>query len=248
MTALFGFHQLIIPRHGPRERGVQAVRYSIRGDPRLPAKLDLLSAKRLGIWQHGLRNRNVAQIASAFRENRMDDIDKMFGHRASSLVSSPRGRVVVLAETIEHGLALCRRLPDWPILTGLEVCKDGLFAEQAKKLRPVCPWGEPHPLYAIVTAAGLGALDLSAIGILVRADGGVGLPALAQQALVEPATATPHPLFLIGLHDYHHPLLRRWRRRRQKAYVQRGWFAPGVDPVQARVEQFLSRRRKDGSQ
>lgn len=88
----------------------------------------------------------------------------MFAHRASSLVPSCHNGGVILVENIEHALALSRRLPDWPMLTGREIFKDGLSDEQAKKIRPVCPFGEPHPLYAIVTAAGLVALDLSAAG------------------------------------------------------------------------------------
>lgn len=247
MTSLFGFQELLIPRHGHRQRGVQVLRYPIRGGPRLPTNLDIVTAKRLGLWHHALRNRKIAQMASAFRENRMDSIAKMFGHRASSLESSPRDGVVVLVENIELALAIGRRLPDWPILTGLEICKDGLTVEQVKKLRAVCPFGEPNPLYAIMTAASLGALDLSAIDVLVRADGGVGLPPLYQQALAEPATNAPRPLLLLDLYDHHHPLLRRWSRWRQEAYAERDWFAPGVDPVQARIEQFLASRRNGRS-
>jgi hypothetical protein len=247
MTGLFDFQELVIPRHGYRERGVQVLRYPIRGGPRLPANVDILTAKRLGLWHHALRNRKVGQFASAFRENRMDKIEKMFVHHASSLASSSRQGVIVLVENIEHALAIGRRLLDWPILTDLEVCKDGLSAEQAKKIRPVCPLGEPHPLHAIVTAAGVGALDLSAIDVLVRADGGVGLPALPLQALAEPAANAPRPLLLLDLHDHHHPLLRRWSRWREEAYAERGWFAPGVDPVQARIEQFLASRSKGRS-
>ncbi len=247
MTGVFGFQELVIPRHGYRERGVHMLHYPIRGGTRLPSNMDVLTTKRLGIWLHALRNRKVAQIASAFRANRMDVADGMFTHRESSLVALPRDGVIVLVENIEHALELSRRLPDWTILTGIEICKDGLPAEQAKKLRPVCPLGEPRPLYALGTAASLGALDLSTIGVLVRADGGVGLSPLSQLALVEPATNAPHPLLLIDFHDCHYPLLRRWSRQRQEAYVERGWFAPGVDPVQARVEQFLASRSKGTS-
>ncbi len=247
LTGLFGFQELILPRHGHRQRGIQVLYYPIRGGPRLPANVDILTAKRLGICQHTLRNRKVAQIASAFRENRIDKVEKTFVHQARNLALSPRHGVIVLVENIEHALALAHRLPDWPILTGLEVYKDGLPAEQAKKLRPVCPFGEFHPLHAIVTAVALGALDLSTIGVLVRADGGVGLPPLSQLALVEPTTNAPHPLLLIDFHDCHYPLLRRWSRQRQEAYVERGWFPPGVDPVQARVEQFLASRSKGTS-
>jgi hypothetical protein len=49
-------------------------------------------------------------------------------------------------------------------------------------------------------------------------------------------------LLLIDLDDRHHPLLRRWSRQRRGLYAQRGWFAPGMDPFQARVQQFLANR------
>jgi hypothetical protein len=241
MTSLFGFHEITIPRHGYRERVVQVLRYPIQGGANLPSKLDVLAAKRLGLWQHALRHRKVAQIASAFREKDLDKVRQMFGLHASSLPSCSRPGVVVLADNIEHALALSRRLPHWTILTGYEVCLDGLPAEQAEKCRSVCPFGEDYPLYAIVTAAGIGMLDLSSVGVLVRADGGVGLPALACHGLIETASATRSPLLLIDLNDRHHPLLRRWSRWRQEAYAERGWFAPGVDPVQGHVERFLKR-------
>jgi hypothetical protein len=68
MTALFGFHEVVIPRHGSRERVVQVLRYPIRGGTKLPASAHVLTAKRLGLWHHAVRNRKVAKIACAFRE------------------------------------------------------------------------------------------------------------------------------------------------------------------------------------
>lgn len=210
----------------------------------MPADANVLTAKRLGLWHHALRNRLVARIAQAFRAGNHDEVRKMFPNIVRVARPASRDGVVVLVENIEHALVLSRRLLGWPVLTGLEVCKEGLTPEQAKRLRPPSPFGETNPLYAIVTPAGINARDLTAVGALVRADGGVGLPDFLEQALIEPAADVPSPLLLIDFHDRHHPLLRRWSRRRQEAYAERGWFAPGVDPIQTRVERFLATRPK----
>lgn len=242
MTGLFGFHEIMIPSHRHRERVVQVLRYPICGGSSLPSQLDVLTAKRQGLWHHALRNRKLARIASASREKDIDKIQQMFAPQVNSLFRSHRRGVVILVENLEHALALSCRLRDWPILTGFEVCMDGLPRQQAQKVRCVSPLGEADPLFAIVTAAGIGALELSSVGVVVRADGGVGLPALPRRSLAEPVAVAASPLLLIDLNDRHHPLLRRWNRWRQVAYAERGRFAPGVDPVQGRVERLLSRR------
>jgi hypothetical protein len=49
-------------------------------------------------------------------------------------------------------------------------------------------------------------------------------------------------LLLIDFDDKHHPIFRRWSRQRWAAYSEHGWYAPGVDPVLARIERFLTTR------
>jgi hypothetical protein len=89
-------------------------------------------------------------------------------------------------------------------------------------------------------------VDLSSAGVLVRAEGGVGLPPLAPEQLVEPDDGPARPLLLLDFDDRHHPLLRRRAALRRRAYAERGWLAPGVDPVEARVQQFLDSRPAEG--
>jgi hypothetical protein len=83
-------------------------------------------------------------------------------------------------------------------------------------------------------------------GVLVRADGGVGLPPLAPEQLTERDDGPAWPLLLVDFDDRGHPQLRRRARLRWQAYLERGWLAPGVDLVQARVEQFLATRPAEG--
>jgi hypothetical protein len=92
----------------------------------------------------------------------------------------------------------------------------------------------------------LANLDLSCAGVLVRADGGVGPPPLAPAQLIEPDDGPARPLLLLDFDDRHHPELRRRTRLRREAYAERGWLAPGVDPVRARVERFLATRPAEG--
>jgi len=54
------------------------------------------------------------------------------------------------------------------------------------------------------------------------------------------------PLLLVDFDDRGHPQLRRRARQRRQAYAERGWFAPGTDPVQARAERFLDSRPAEG--
>jgi hypothetical protein len=83
-------------------------------------------------------------------------------------------------------------------------------------------------------------MSLSEVDVIVRADGGTGLPPIAPRQLI--ARPDAPPLALIDLDDRHHPVPRRNARARRNAYATRGWFAPGADPVVARAARFLETR------
>jgi hypothetical protein len=152
----------------------------------------------------------------------------------------------VLAANAEHALALAARLPEDWLLIASDVHEAGLSPEQVRRLhRPVSPF-RAGPLYAVATPAVLANLDLSCTGVLVRSDGGVGLPPFAPAQLIEPDDGPARPLLLLDFDDGHHPELRRRARRRRQAYAERGWLAPGVDPGLHRVQQFLSTRPAEG--
>jgi hypothetical protein len=108
----------------------------------------------------------------------------------------------------------------------------------------------------IATAQGIGELDWSRLDVLVRADGGLGLPPmptappgqiiLREKNLAKARSGEPR-LLLVDLEDRHHPLLRRRSRERRAAYAEQNWYAPGVDPVQERVERFLATQPNEGA-
>jgi hypothetical protein len=239
LRALFGFQEALLPRHGYRERSVVVLRHKVRGGMPLPPGLAGVALLRRGVWQHAVRNRQAARIAAACAAGAAQAV---LGPAAAD---APPG-AVVLAANAEHALALAARLPeeDWLLIASSDAHEAGLTADQVRLLnRPVGPF-QPTAVRTITTPAVLPNLDRP--GVLVRADGGVGLPALAPEQLVERDDGPVWPLLLVDFDDRGHPQLRRRARLRWQAYLERGWFAPGVDPVQARVEQFLATRPPEG--
>ena len=157
--------------------------------------------------------------------------------------------VLILVENTKHGFALLRWLPGWPFVTAGQPWLT-LEAEGSQELLPSDPLPPgKRPMHAIATWSGLPTLNCG-WDVVIRADGGVGLPPLMEQA-----TGTPiiyginnlpdqiiPRLMLVDFDDRHHPILRRWSRQRWAAYAEQGWYAPGTDPVQERVARFLATR------
>jgi hypothetical protein len=150
--------------------------------------------------------------------------------------------VLVLVENVEHALALAPHLPGWPLLTGPHVCKEGLDAHHLEALGRGKESWTVQPACAVVTTTAVQAVNLNDVDVLVRADGGVGLPPIPTAGLVVPNEQGDRPLLLVDLDDRHHPQLRKWSRTRKEAYLERGWLTPGVDPTRARVQRFLANR------
>jgi hypothetical protein len=239
MHALFGFQELFVPQHGHRLRPLRVINNSVKGGPELPAHANLVVLKRRGLWRHGLRNRRVARLARAFADGDTSKLTQMVGPAGAVHLTSPG--VIILVENVEHALVLADVLPDWRVFTRADVCEDGLTGDQIRRLheqRDPFAW----PLHAIVTMEVLPTLDFRWIDVLVRADGGVGLPPLNLEALVESDQGPVRPLLIADFNDRHHPVLRQRSRARQESYEDAGWFRPGIDPATARVERFLASR------
>lgn len=223
LAAIYGFQQVVIPRYGHRQRQVEVRFIPIYGGPTLGADIDLVTQKRAGLWRHPVRNRQIARLAHR-------DLGQADGRRSPSRI--------ILVENVEHALALSRLLPTWSIVAGDAVHAAGLSQIDQSMLND--NWVQ-HGMTdrAIVTAQGMYKIKLSEVDIVIRADGGTGLPALNLNDLIEPNQQTPRLLQLIDFIDHHHPDLHQRSRQRQQAYREQGWYEAGVDPVEERMQQFL---------
>ena len=225
LVALFGCASVTVPAYGRVERHVTVEMELVDGGDRPSHMIAGIDLKRAGIWRHGLRNRLVAKTAAGLR-------------------AADRS-AIVLVESIDHALALTEALPGWTIVADGPVNLAGLTSSCRKKLAetqhdPLAAFARP----LIVTASALSHLPLDTIDVIVRADGGYGLPPFTPRQL-EARPGIP-PLAVIDFHDRHHPALRRDSRARRQAYAKRGWFAPGIDPVVGRTALYLDTRPRSG--
>jgi hypothetical protein len=247
LACLFGFQQVVIPKHGSTERPVQLARCKVAGGPALSKQLDLLELKRQAIWHHPVRNRRVARIAKLLQNGRWAEFQQLLRHNRPTYAQpvAPVGMgnptVLIFVENVEHAMVLARLLPDSVLRCGSDVCHTGGPLGQTGMLQP-----GPFTTNAatITTAMGLKEFDVGQIDVIIRADGGEGLLPLSRNSLIQPASEPAHPLLLVDFNDRHHPLFRRRSRQREKAYWKRGWCPAGLDPVMAKVAEFLARRPK----
>jgi hypothetical protein len=243
MAALFGFEEIVVPCYRHRERLVQVASSRFAGGPRPPADLGVLALLQQGLWHHARRNAQVARLAKRLAGQTWAALKGELPGLVPAGDDLEAPRVAVLVESAEHGLALAKRLPGWPLLAGPEVWTEGLSSSQAQRLQAGLKARKAKLKKVIVTATGLGFLGRTDIDVLVRADGGTGLPALSEAHLIERHSQAPRPLLLVDLDDRHHRLLRRRSRQRQEAYLERGWFPVGMAPHHVRAALFLASRR-----
>jgi hypothetical protein len=243
MEAWLGFHQLVVPRHGFRERPVRVLWTPMTGRMVSDAVADLPGLKRQLIWTNPIRNRRLARLARALAGGDRATLGLFLSPAAGVPEVPGGGHVLVLVENVEHALRLAEALPGWPLLLDREVNPSGLSPGQVQCLASRRCQGNELPAQGIVTASRIMSLSLSPLDVLVRGDGGPGLPPLPSDSLLQRVQQAPRPLFLVDCDDRIHPQFRRHTRRRQRAYAQKGWLAPGVDPVAAAVERFLASRQ-----
>jgi hypothetical protein len=239
---LFGFEEVEVLWHGAPDVRVEVVWCRKVSCPALPEAADILEVKRQGLWRNHARNRQVARLARKLQGGEWQALGEDF-----PAVPSKRPGVAVLVENVEHAEALASYLRGWPLATH-HGWKSGCIAKGFDETQgPVAAYEQG----VIATALGIEVVDWTGIDVLVRADGGVGLlpvPPSSLGQIVFRENNLPEPLragarlLLVDIEDRHHPLLRRRSQQRRAAYAQRGWYAPDVDPVQARVERFLTDR------
>jgi hypothetical protein len=202
-----------------------------------------VALKRSGVWHNQLRNRKIARLAQEFLTQ-----PEAFARLLPGTPAAPpdlcSDNVVVVVENIEHASALSAKLPEFYIGHGPGLATEGLTPQLVQLLKLPSPFSvSPQGIIATTSAAFMD-FDLRATNVIIRADAGCDHFFINASRLVEPDTEPAKPLLLIDFHDKHHPALRQQSRLRWQAYRQHGWFAPGADSEQARVDQFLATRPK----
>src|SRR5262249_27408433 len=103
------------------------------------------------------------------------------------------------------------------------------------------------PQCAVVTATAFGNHSWDDVDVLVRADGGVGLPSVLERSAFALCNEPVRPLVLIDFYDHQDPCLRRWSRQRRQAYRAQGWLAPGKIRFKSKSRAFLSAIPREAS-
>ena len=222
IRALFGTPRLFIPKHGFRELPVHVTTWTFNGGNKLSVDASTLDIKRKLIWRDPLRNRLIAGLAKAIAESDDKALTTKYKKIKKALYAKLGQRVAILVENVEHAAQLHQRLPNWPIVAG----KVGDTSKLKPKVIAAIETGKQATAKkfddVIVTTAGFA--ELGAVEVLIRADAGIGLPAISSEYFVA-GDGLAASLTIIDVTDRHHPHHRRRAKWREIAYEERGWSA-----------------------
>lgn len=227
LRAYFGDERLTILRHGRAPLGIDVVFDRVSGGPSIPVVVAGAELRRRAFWQAPVRNRRIAQLAESLARGDMDRLRAVEGHIADQLAAIEVLRVGVLVYGVEQAIALAVRLPGWCIVTGpAPVFTGGMSESDIRLLDERTALPRLRYRRAIITLAALDTAVLSKFDVLIRADGGIGLPPALAKATV-PARRAGRRLLVVDFNDQHHPVIGRWSRQRRDAYVEKGWNVVG---------------------
>jgi hypothetical protein len=180
------------------------------------------------VWLAAPRNRRIARLARELIGQRPAD-------RSADLVvqapSTPaERRTVLLVDSVEHAVELTRWI-DWPVALAENADIGALPPPLANELaqRPASIYGNERG--RIVTVAAANVIDWGKVDVVIRADAGIGLPAIAPHS-------ADGPLLLVDVDDRRNRVLSRLAARRRWAYQRAGWYALGADPEVERLSEF----------
>jgi len=240
-TALFGSHEVVIPRHGQVERPVQALFLPIRG-PAVEQTGSIWESLRTGVWQYPVRNRRIARLADALAIGNAATLKSITTDAQALEVLGQycgKSRVGILCGTIEHALDLCGRLRGWRLVTGQTARIAGLSAEATELLRYARRQPNRPGKGFIVTEAGLSRFRRC--DVIIRADAGIaGIPTHWTQNTNIGVIVPPSPALVVDFVDrYDRALLQRSRQRRV-TYLADGWRLSAEFSLM--LDQFLATR------
>jgi len=235
ITALFGTSEVVVPRHGQVVRGVDVATMRIRGGPPVGGVRSEVGIRRAGIWQHPVRNRRIAKLSDLIANGKFATAHREFPQFEGVKFNRGSNRVVILAENVEHALALASSLPAAPIVHGPDCWIDDLSPEKKRLLNYRVP-----RVRHVKIATPDGLASIGPVDVLLRADSGRTLPALAADQRIAPP-GTQERLLVIDCQDRHHPVLRSLSGERREAYVAAGWRIHG-ETESSPLDSFLATR------
>ncbi len=228
LLELYGPCPLTILRSGSTLRAIRVITTPIKGGQPLRHHLRGLELKRRGLWRNPVRNRRISRLVEALVSDNNGRLSTDYPSVAEASDGRVCGRVLVLAESMEHAALLSRQLPEAPIVSApkSDAPSGGVPHAGEVGLTIEITWDDaPDPEFAdvvIATPFGLKQLDLRCFDVLVRSDGGTGLPPGMTTHSLQITGDIPE-LLVIDFHDRHHPTLRNRSDARLRAYAEAGW-------------------------
>ncbi len=229
----YGFAECVVPAHGRKLLPIRLVIPPFHAKPTAAFDATPLKIKQQEIWRHQVRNRLLCECAQAIHTGERSGPDSFL----EKIISGPQ-RVAVVVENVEHASELLQRLTDWPLLTGAEVSFAGLPPVSIRRLKEARK--RPVTNAAICTYAAAGQMDYTQLDVLIRADGGTGLPPGLDGTTMD--VQDQQQLLLIDFYDRQHPICRQWSNTRKERYAQAGWYPLGTDAIDERCKQFFVSR------
>jgi hypothetical protein len=244
VRCLFGFQECTLPQHGLRMRhmevawaplGARRPACRSRGSPR-----NEVTVKRHRVWKNEPRNRLIARLARSFRAG--EDLTPLIANWRDRNWATERPSVFVIAEGLDHALALANKLPGWSILCSGAPNLSGLSDLQIQDITDRTSVIDSVQPFGIVTHGGMqdSQMPWARADVIIRADGGTDMLPLPGNALVE-SGGSRRPLMLVDIEDRLDVELEHRLRKRFDTYCRAGIFPEGINPASYRVQQFMSR-------
>jgi hypothetical protein len=166
--------------------------------------------------------RRLVKLVRAIMKQNREVVEKLFGSDApEAFFGEWNVPHVIYAGTLDAAEWLSKALnaADWPILNG-----ECSF--------PLNGFG------VIATEAGVRRCRGPQFDLIIRADFGPGMPPFPTSWFTSAEPFAP-PIYLIDFFAEQHPMLRRWTRTRQEAYLAADWREWGQHPAIHEYRRFL---------
>jgi len=238
IAALFAFEEVRIPEHGRVLQPVEVVSVAYKGGvpPESAEKKTAFTVKRDCIWRNNGRNQFIARLCRGIVDGDTDGLK--LPNRLMELINgtirpktgSYGPKIGIIVDNVDHALALAGVLQEVAICMSKDVNRFGLSKKQESQLPE-----EEGDDWKVCISTFAGLAELPRVNVLIRADGGMGVP----EALINVYVSKPS--LVVDVCDRHHPLLRLWQRQRHEEYERLGWNIHGKGPMDP-VRAFMSTR------